>query len=332
MKSEAPQLLFRLREELRAEALRAGFSRAGFAPAEPLPEAWQRRWRRWLAESKAGVMHYLMRETPRRTHPRDLLPEAASALVVLAGYYDGDHGDERHPEPPAPGGPSGKIARYAWGRDYHTVLRERLTLLGEWLARRAAELGIEEPVTFRPTVDSAPLDERALAVQAGLGFIGKNTLLLDPQHGSFALIATLLLSLPFPADEPIKNPAASCGACRRCLEACPTGALEGPYRLDPRLCTSYLTIEQKDEIPPELAGKMSGWAFGCDICQEVCPFNERPLARLLPELSASAGAGPYLTEETLAASPSGKAFLRRWGHTPLARPGLKALWRNLHLH
>ena len=316
-----------LREEIRAEALRLGFSRTGFTTADPLPEAQQRRWQRWFAEAKHGAMGYLARLVPRRTHPRDLLPEARSAVVVLAGYYDGDH----DPAPASESGASGKIARYAWGRDYHEVLRERLARLGDWIARRAGEMGLPEPVTVRPCVDSAPVDERALAVRAGLGFTGKNTLLLDPRHGSWALIGVLLCSLDLPPDEPLKNRAASCGACRRCLEACPTGALnaQAPYRMDPRRCISYLTIEQKDEIPPDLAAGMNGWAFGCDICQEVCPFNADPLNRLLPELAAIEGPGPWLTESSLKAFPSGKAFLRRWAHTPLSRPGLKGLLRNL---
>lgn len=315
----SPETLTALREAIRAEALRAGFSRAGFTSAEPLAELHQRRWERWRAEGRAGVMTYLMRETPRRTHPRDLMPEAQTALVTMAAYYAGDH-----PAPPGGEGAAGKVARYAWGRDYHEVLRDKLGALGEWIANRAREAGIEEPVAWRACVDSAPLDERALAVRAGLGFIGKNTLLLDPGHGSWALIGVLLISLALPPDPPLAAPGLhGCGGCQRCLDACPTGALEGPWRMDPRRCTSYLTIEQKDEIPPELNEKREGWAFGCDICQEVCPFNAAPLNRIIPELGEKEGAGPWLSERRLEEVPSGKAFLRAWGHTPLARPGWK---------
>ena len=352
-------LLLRLREEARAEALRLGFSRCACTTAEPLGDLVQRRWARWRGEGMAGAMKYLLREHPRRTHPRDLLPEAQSALVVLAGYHDGDHG-----APPQDEGATGKIARYAWGRDYHDVLRERLTRLGEWIGERAAKMGIGSPFSFRPCVDSAPLDERALAARAGLGFIGKNTLLIDPQGGSWTLIGVLLVELELPPDEPISanrdgcrekanggeddydyddevedehdgihyvKTVMSCGDCRRCLEACPTGALSpaAPYQLDPRCCLSYLTIERKDALAPESIETMHRWAFGCDVCQEVCPFNARPLARLLPELAADQGAGPYLTEHRLAEIPTAKAFLRRWGHTPLARPTLKGLRRNL---
>jgi epoxyqueuosine reductase len=226
----------------------------------------------------------------------------------------------------------GKIARYAWGLDYHQVLRGRLTALGEWLARRAAEAGVPPALLgCRACADSAPLDERALAVRAGLGFIGKNTLLLQPDGGSFGVLGVLLLGLPLPPDAPARPTAgASCGNCRRCLEACPTGALTGPYQLDPRHCTSYLTIEQKEEISAELAGRMAGWAFGCDVCQEVCPFNAQPLGAVLPELRRERGAGPFLTELKLANFPSGKALSKGWSALPLARPGLKGLRRNLH--
>lgn len=327
MQTGLPQTpLTGFRERARTQALAFGLSRCGFTTADPLSPDVERRWRRWLAEDKAGAMGYLTRPTPRRTHPRDLLPEARTAIVVLAGYHDGCH-----LAPPSP--PAGKIARYAWGRDYHLVLRERLERLAAWIEAEARAIGMldaGEPFTARPCVDSAPLDERALAVRAGLGFIGKNTLLLTPDAGSYGLIGVLLISLALPPDPPLKpSPTATCGSCRRCIDVCPTAALEGPWRLDPRRCTSYLTIEQRDAIPPPLAARMQGWAFGCDLCQEVCPFNERPLARLLPELAADAGAGPWLTGTMLEAEPGVKAFARRWAHTPLARPGLKGLRRNL---
>jgi epoxyqueuosine reductase len=320
----ADPLLIDLRERARAEALRIGFARCGFTTAEPLDAATERKWNLWRAADRAGEMTYLMREHPRRSHPRDLLAEARTAVVVMAGYHAGDHG-----APPAPG--AGKVARYAWGEDYHHVLRGRLRELAGWIEARAREAGAldaETPLASRPCVDSAPLDERALAVRAGLGFIGKNTLLLTPEYGSYGLLGILLLSLELPPDAPMApGPAATCGDCRRCIEACPTAALEGPWTLDPRRCTSYLTIEQRGAIPPELARRMEGWAFGCDICQEVCPFNAAPLTALLPEMRAEAGAGPWLTEAHL--DVSGKQFQKRWGATPLARPGRRGIARNL---
>jgi epoxyqueuosine reductase len=141
------------------------------------------------------------------------------------------------------------------------------------------------------------------------------------------LLGVLLLSIPFPPDEP--EPMASCGACRRCLDACPTDAFVGAYRLDATRCISYLTIEQREAIPEEFAGAMDGWAFGCDVCQEVCPFNDAPLARRLPELAAERGIGPTIGAEELARIDSGKAYLRKWGHTPLERAGWKGMRRNI---
>lgn len=378
------------REAVRAEALAMGFEAAGFTGAEELDDTTVRRWRRWLDQDVAGSMTYLTRPHPRRTHPRDLLPESRSALVLLAGYHQGDH-----PGPPetartaAPtrstsststsstastASTEGKIARYAWGEDYHAVLRARMERLGEFVRAGAAERGWPEPVASRPAVDSAPLDERALAARAGLGFIGKNTLLIRPGVGSWFLISVLLTSIPFEPDPPAgprskapdeadREPARlrnilpadrapaqtggphpdrtelprnalppepwSCGSCRRCLDACPTGALTDAHRLDPRRCISYLTIESRGPIPAELAPHLEGWAFGCDACQEVCPFNAAPPPLRIPEFEAGRGAGAFFAPERLAETPSGKSFERRWAASPISRAGLKGMTRNL---
>ncbi len=334
------------REQVRSEALALGFTAAGFTTAAPLSDATRRRWTRWLSLARAGRMAYLLRSRPRRTHPCDLMPEAESLIMVAASYYDGDH-----PPPPADT-TAAKIARYAWGRDYHVAIRERLQKLGEGIAGGAAGFGFESPVTYRAVTDSAPLDERNFAVRAGLGFIGKNTLLLHPVHGSWMLLGALLVSVPFPEDPPPPSlrgappeypshasssseqpgnlhAAYSCAACRKCLDACPTAAFAGPYELNPTQCISYLTIEQREPIPPPLSDQLSGWAFGCDICQEVCPYNATPAPLRIPELRRSQGIGPYLTGELLSSIPSGKSLERKWGHTPVPRPGLTALRRNL---
>lgn len=312
-----------LRERLRSEALALGFACAGFTTAEPLSEGRQRQWERWRELGLAGAMGYLLRIVPRRTHPRDLLPEARSMLVVMAGYDQGGH-----PEPTEK--LSAKVARYGWGQDYHHVLKDRLNRLGASIEQWAREHGVEAPVTYRACVDSAPLDERAFAVRAGLGFVGKHGVLIHPEKGSWGLLGVLLLSLELPPDEPQREVTASCGSCRRCLEACPTEAIYDAYRLDPRRCLSYLTIEQRDAIPDKFVAKMQGWGFGCDICQEVCPFNaEGGLPLRLSELAATEGCGPYLTQSMLNETPSNKGFLKRWRHTPLARAGRKGIERNL---
>lgn len=313
--TEKPEIF---REAIRERALELGFSRAGFTTAEPLDDAQQRRWRRWRERDVAGAMRYLMRESPRRTHPRDLMSEARSVVVVSAGYYQGDH--------PA-GDAGGKVARYAWGEDYHHVLKQRLGELGRWIEAQAPSHGIDQGVSWRAFTDSAPLDERALAVRAGLGFFGKNTLLLDPEQGSWTLLAELLLSIELPPDE--AQAPGQCGSCRKCLEACPTDAFTGPYEMDPRRCISYLTIEQRGAIPEPFEREMRGWTFGCDICQEVCPFNEAPMARLLPEFEPERGAGPVADERLWEGVTSKKAFARRWAHSPIERPGLDGMKRNV---
>lgn len=311
------------REDVRADALALGFSLVGFTTADPLDDRHQRRWDRALAQDRFGEMDYLRRIRPRRTHPSDLLEQAQALIVVAVSYFEGDH-----PEisPLAISSPVGKVARYAWGEDYHHLLRDRLSELGKGIANAAPAHGWLSPVSWRAVADSAPLDERAFAERAGLGFIGKNTLLLHPRHGSWIVLGALLISIPFPPDDPIEG---TCGACRKCLDACPTGAFPRPYELDPTRCISYLTIEQKAEIPPDLIPKLDGWAFGCDICQEVCPYNQTPLPRILPELAPDHGNGPLLKSSEIDTIASGKSFERRFATSPLRRARLKGIRRNL---
>lgn len=334
------------REEVRRVLLDAGFDLVGFTTAEPLSDAVGRRWRRRLAEDRFGEMTWLARPHPRRTHPRDLLPEARSVIVVAASYRVAGDEDGRAPERDDPGGtPRGRIARYARGRDYHLSLRERLNEVGAGIARAAAARGWSVPVTWRAVADSAPLDERALAVRAGLGFVGKNTLLIHPRLGSWFVLGALLTSVPFPEDagdlgemedeatgvDATREPGApaSCGSCRRCLDACPTDALVAPWDLDPRRCISYLTIESRTPIPEDLAARFGDRVFGCDACQEVCPFNATPPLARIPDFAPERGAGEFFGEAELAAVPSGKAFERRYRESPLARAGRRGMVRNL---
>lgn len=271
-------------------------------------------------------MDYLVRDHPRRTHPRDIMPEARSILVVAASYYSGGHSGNSCGVATAPGG---KIARYAWGEDYHHVLKSKLNSLAEWIAAEARSSGLAENLLWRAATDSAPLDERALAARAGLGFIGKNTLLLNPRAGSWFLLAELLISIELPPDDPLPAaPERSCGSCRRCIEVCPTHALADAYDLDPRACISYLTIEDPAPIPDQHAARLEGWAFGCDLCQEVCPFNAAPAMRIIPEFASDRGAGPLMRESDLDATPSNKQFEKKWAHSPLSRAGRKGMLKN----
>lgn len=202
-------------------------------------------------------MAYMKRQLPLRAEARSLLPSAQSIVAVTLNY--------NQPCPAQPGKP--RIARYALGRDYHKVIRKKLSKLAAWIE---AEYSGSET---RPCVDSAPILEREYANLAGLGWFGKNTCLIDSKRGSWYFIGLLLTSLPLRPDKPALG---GCGRCQACVEACPTGAIvheDGRWQVDARRCISYLTIEHKGAIDANLESKLGGWTFGCDICQEVCPFN-----------------------------------------------------------
>lgn len=285
-----------------------GFIACGITDPSPIEDGgWLDRW---LADGYAGVMRYLHRQARKRKDPRLIIAGTKSVVVVLDNYYDG--------EPDA--GPPPKLARYARGQDYHRVTRERLEPLAELLRSHGA--GIAH--TF---ADSGPVPERALALRAGLGWIGKNTMLIRPGAGSFFFIGTVFTDLTLERDP--TDATDHCGSCTRCLDACPTGALLEPRVLDATRCISYLTIEQKGPIPDSIAERLDGWVFGCDICNEVCPWNQRfaepTSAAEFRSLGLLAGAGPDLFD-----AMDEEEFARRFGDTPLERPGLLGMRRNFH--
>ncbi len=267
-------------------AREVGFDQVGVAPAAPLPGI--EYYREWLAAGYAGTMSYLARNVDCRDDPRRLLPGAVSVICVAVNYRRAD-GYVRPSELAARDAvrasqaAEGRIAQYARGRDYHKVIRKMLRRL---VARLTVDLG--EPFASRICVDSAPVLERELAARAGLGWIGRNTCLLNAEFGSYLLLGELITSLDLCADEPV---AERCGTCRRCLDACPTGALLSPGRLDATRCVSYLTIEHREAIDRKLWTGMGDHVFGCDVCQQVCPYNARApfgtnadlLADILPE-------------------------------------------------
>lgn len=245
---------------LREEAGNLGFPRAGFATCDPF-EAERPRLEAWFAEGRGGLLPYL--NPAVLADPRALFPAARTALVGFFPYA--------RPEA-VPGVPPGslKLSRYLWGPDYHLILKPRLARLLE--AAQARWPGLEG----RVCVDTAPLLERQLAVRAGLGWQGKHTLLIAGKDGSWGFLGVLLLSVDLPPDPPF--PADRCGSCTACLEACPTAALE-PFRLDPARCLTTYTLETEAEPPPGIAAALAEtrWAAGCDLCQEVCPWNRAPL-------------------------------------------------------
>jgi epoxyqueuosine reductase len=261
-----------LSDRLKTEAMRLGFDQVGIAPAVAAPGYAE--FRRWLDAGCAAGMHYLRRQEPSRAHPTALLDEVRSIVIVSVVYGSNRAG----PGTAAPSPTSGKVARYARGVDYHRVLWDKLEALLDWLRAECPE------VRGRAVVDTAPLLERDYARLAGLGWIGKNTLLISRHLGSFTFLGALLITIDLPHDLP--HQANHCGSCTRCLDACPTDAFTGPYQLDARRCISYWTIEHRGTLGHEEAEQLHGWVFGCDICQDVCPWNRKAPSGRLVEFEA----------------------------------------------
>ena len=322
----------RLVTQIKEAANRRGFAVAGITSVAPFADD-DERYRAWAEAGFAAGMTYMTRRPDLPAHPGLLVPQARSLLTLAVNYYV-EAPPFRH------AGRFGRVARYAWGLDYHDVIKPRLLELAaeiECLAGR--------PMHARCFVDAVPLLERAAAARAGIGFVGKNTNLLRPRQGSWFFLSEILLDLELPADdEPVR---VSCGTCHRCLDACPTDAFAGPYRLDSRRCISYLTIEHKGAIPAELRAGLGEWVFGCDGCQEmlaetrrgplpvvvrgsesVCPFNRFASETEWREFQPDAGVGPRLDLVEALSLTSDADFRARFKGTPLLRPKRRGLLRN----
>ncbi len=264
---------------LQALAAACDLDLVGVTAAGPTP-TWDT-YAAWIARGHAAEMGYLTRPAAlhRRADPRHILPEARSVLVVGAQYVGG-------PLPPLPA-LHGRVSRYAWGEDYHRWLLRRLEVL---VARIHADVG---PGAARYYVDTGPVLERAWAVAADLGWIGKHGCLIHPRLGSYIFLGVALLEAALPRTPPA-SPPGQCGDCTRCLAACPTGALVAPGEVDARRCLAYLTIEHRGAIPPRYRAAQGARVFGCDACQEVCPWNQRPLAVPAPPSAATLDLPPLL--------------------------------------
>lgn len=297
-----------LTTQLKAEAARLGFALSGITPAVAPPGLG--RFHEWLASGFAGTMRYLEDRRAAYEHPRHVL-EGVRSVVMLAMPY-------RTTEPQPAGEGFGRVSRYAWGGDYHDLIHDRLHELADWL--REQSLGAK----VRGVVDTAPLLEREFAQLAGLGWIGKNTLLLNRQFGSWFFLAGLLTDQELDYDA--EHETDHCGTCTACLDACPTQAFVAPYVLDARKCISYTTIELREEIPTELRAGHGDWVFGCDVCQDVCPWNRKV---------------PTVDETTFAARPDenplnlielfeldDSTFRQRFRDTPLWRARRRGILRN----
>jgi epoxyqueuosine reductase len=261
---------------LEAEAEALGFDLFGIAPAETLVEDLAA-YRQRLADGHLRGMDWLNDERVIAFAPTRLVEDARSVIVLAMSYHT-------RPLPDEDGsGPTGRIARYARGRDYHHTIRPRLRRLAARLADLAGR-----PIRARLFVDSGPLAERAFARAAGIGWIGKNTLLLNRRLGSWSFLAAIVSDVPLPAGRPV---ATNCGTCDRCLRACPTDAFVAPYVLDASRCISYLTIEHRGPIPADLRPAIGDWIFGCDLCQDVCPVNRKAVAARVPDFAPRPGLG-----------------------------------------
>ncbi len=297
--------------EIKRRAAELGFTATGIARLDRNPHAVE--LDRWLADGHAGTMTYLHRQAEKRKDPRRIMPGARSAVVTLTNYFHG----ARVASPAAT--PRGNVAQYAWSPDYHHVLGARL----EQLAAAIREL--VPGSTTRCYVDAGPVPERELAQLAGLGWIGKNMMLIHPEIGSFTFIGVVLTDAGLAPDLPFE--ADRCGTCTRCLDACPTQAFAGPRDLDARACISYLTIEHRGEFSETQASQIGDWVFGCDVCQDVCPWNVS-----FAEAAVDAGFAPRADLTTPELQPlveiGEEEFQRRYGDTPFSRPGRAGLQRN----
>jgi epoxyqueuosine reductase len=300
-------------ETVRRLAEEAGFDAAGVTTAEPLDAA---PLRDWLARGRAGDMAYLAATSAGRADPRRLLPSARSVISLALGYHVPETSDEAAGAP-TEGGPRGRIARYARGLDYHIVMRRKLRDLAGRLRARFPG------ARFRAAVDSAPILEKPLAARAGLGWQGKHTLLLLPRLGSWVVLGELVTDLDLAPGRPA---AGRCGSCARCIEACPTGAIVAPYQLDARRCIAYLTIEHPGSIPAVLRPLLGDRIFGCDRCQEVCPWNRRPRRGREEDLMPRPGAERLPLTGLIDLDEAG--FTHRFGGTSIERTGRSRLLRN----
>ena len=270
---------------------------------------------RWLAAGHAGAMSYMERDPERRSDPRRSLPRAVSILVAAFDY--GDPAQDAAFEQRRRRSGAGRVARYARGRDYHGFLLRRMRRLLRALQER------EPSLRGRPYVDTGPILERSWAARAGIGWIGKHSLALRQRGGSWSLLGVLLLDRSMAPDAPV---AARCGTCTRCLDVCPTGAIVAPYVVDARRCISYLTIELRGAIPRHLREAVGDHLFGCDLCQEVCPWNRFAAAPKLEEFAPREELSSWPPERWLALSL--EEFQERFRGTPLARPGREGMLRN----
>jgi len=302
-----------LTQQIQERAHELGFELVGITPVQESQTI--QRYKQWIDNGYAGEMGYLERHLPLKEDPRKLLQEAKSVICLAMNYYTVDTPTEIAQDPSR-----GQISRYAWGDDYHDVIRERLLHFVEYIKSKA-----ETELKSRVFVDSGPIIEREYAQKAKLGWIGKNTNLINWRTGSWYFLAEVLVSIDLEYDLPPLI--GSCGSCTKCIEECPTDAIIEPNLLDSRLCISYLTIELRDSIPKELRPKMGNLIFGCDICQEVCPWNSK--ATPTTELAFRPRKGNLAPELLSLIGMTQAEFSKRFKGSPIKRTKRRGFLRNV---
>ena len=293
-------------DKIREKAVELGFDKIGFARAVALEDD-AHRLSQWLGRGFHGEMAWLEREPHKRTDPREIFPEARSVISVAVNYYT-----------PSQHQSTAKISRYAWGDDYHDVVREKLKTLLEWIIS-------EYPgAQGKACVDTAPVAEKAWAQRAGIGWIGKHSNVITRELGSWVFLGEILLNLDLEYDVPMTD---HCGSCTACIDACPTGAIVEPFVVDSNRCISYATIELRaDELPSDVSEHLSGWIYGCDICQDVCPWNrfEQPTA----ETRFEPRHGETSLDLDVVESLTPESYAQRFRKSAMKRTKLAGLKRN----
>ena len=302
-----------LTQQIQAHANELGFELVGVTPAAHSETI--ARYREWIENGYAGKMHYLEKHLSLKTDIRQLLAEAKSVISLAMNYYTLDP-----PKALAQDPGRGQISRYAWGDDYHELIRERLLELVTFIKQIA-----ESELKTRVCVDTAPIIEREYAQKAGIGWIGKNTNLIHWRSGSWYFLAEVLVNIALESDTPELR--GSCGTCTRCIEACPTDAIIEPNLLDSRLCISYLTIELKESIPKALRPEIGNWIFGCDICQEVCPWNSKAVSTTEPGFQPHDG--NFVPKLLSLVGMTQEEFSRRFKGSPIKRAKRRGFLRNV---
>jgi epoxyqueuosine reductase len=306
-----------LESQIKEEAHRLGFTLVGITSVEPPPH--YQAYEHWLAMGRQASMDYLteVRARAKRANPKLILPECQSIIVLGLGYSN----PELVPVDEGQNLPSGRVAAYAWGMDYHLVIPPRLQSLVKFIETQTGQ-----SIPNHWYTDTGPVLERDLAMRAGLGWIGKNTCLINPQLGSFFLLAEILLAYPLEADAPFETD--RCGSCTRCVDACPTDCILPDRTLDARRCISFLTIENKNDISESLRPAIGNWIFGCDICQMVCPWNKH-FAAMEGDPSLSPRSGIPFPDLTSELALTQQEFNKKFKDSPVKRAKRKGYLRNV---